>query len=179
MAKQVETIYGNALFELAIEEQKIDSLYEEAIALINILDKNDEFIKLLGHPQISREEKIKLIENTFAKRCSKDIIGLMVMVVEKGHAKKISDIFKYFVKLVKKEKKIGVASVTSAIILDESKRKAIEKRLVETTKYETMEIDYKVDESLIGGLVIRIEDRVVDSSIKTKLESLSKTLANA
>ena len=179
MAKQVETIYGNALFELALEENSLDSLYEEATALIRILTENDELIKRLAHPQLSREEKIKVLENTFTGHASKDIIGLMVMVVEKGHATKLVNIFKYFVKLVKREKKIGVASVTSAITLDEGKRKAIEKRLIETTKYETMEIEYKVDESLIGGLVIRIEDRVVDSSIKTKLNTLSKTLANA
>lgn len=178
MAKQVDTTYGNALFELALEEKKIDSLYEEATALIDILEDNEELIKLLGHPQVNKEEKIKVIENSFAGRISKEITGLMVMIVDKGHASKMVDVFKYFVKLVKDEKKIGVASVTSAITLDDSKKKAIEKRLIETTKYNTMEIDFKVDESLIGGLVIRIEDRVVDSSIKTKLNNLSKTLSN-
>ena len=179
MAKQVDITYGNALFELALEENKIDSLYEEATALVNILEENVELLKLLNHPQISKEDKIKVIEDTFGGRVSKDITGLMVMVVEKGHAMKMTDIFKFFIKLVKNEKKIGVASVTSAITLDDSRKEAIEKRLIETTKYETMEIDYKVDESLIGGLIIRIEDRVVDSSIKTKLNSLSKALSNA
>ena len=49
--------------------------------------------------------------------------------------------------------------------------------MVETTDFDTMEIDYTVDASLIGGLVIRIDDRVLDSSIKTKIEKMSKTLA--
>lgn len=179
MAKQVDTTYGNALFELALEEKKIDSLYEEALALVDILTGNEELIKLLNHPQISIEDRIGIIKDTFGGRVANELEGLMVMTVEKGHVAKMVDILKYFIKLVKNEKKIGVASVKSAVTLDSDKKQAIEKRLIETTKYESMEIDYSVDESLIGGLVIRIEDRVVDSSIKTKLTMLSKTLANA
>ena len=72
-----------------------------------------------------------------------------------------------------------MASVTSAVSLSDSQKAAIEKRLIETTSYSTMEIEYTVDKSLIGGLIIRIEDRVVDSSIKTKIDNMSKTLANA
>ena len=54
----------------------------------------------------------------------------------------------------------------------------VEKKLLETTKYESFEMCYHVDESLIGGMVIRIGDRVVDSSIKTKLYKLSRELRN-
>ena len=179
MAKQVDTTYGNALFELALEESKIDSLYKEALALIDILKDNEELIKLLEHPQIDKDSKKKIIEDTFGGRVSNELAGLMVMVVEKGHIGSIIGIFNYFIKLVKKHKNIGVASVTSAVALTDSQKAAIEKRLIETTEYNRMETTYTVDKSLIGGLVIRIEDRVVDSSIKTKLETLSKTLANA
>lgn len=179
MAKQVDTTYGNALFELAREEHKLDELYEEAKALTLILKENDELIQLLDHPQISSEEKQRVIETTFNGRASKDMTGLLIMVVNKGHIKNIIQILDFFISLVKKEKRIGVASVKSAVTLSDAQKAAIEKRLIETTDYLTMEIEYKVDKSLIGGLVIRIEDRVVDSSIKTKLEKLSKTLANA
>lgn len=179
MAKQVDITYGNALFELALEENRIDSLYDEVFALINILKDNEELIKLLEHPQIDKDSKKRIIEDTFGNRVSDEITGLMIMVVEKGHIGSIISIFNYFIRLVKKEKNIGVAGVTSAVTLTDSQKAAIEKRLIETTGYNTMETTYTVDKSLIGGLIIRIEDRVVDSSIKTKLDTLSKTLANA
>ncbi|MBO5425644.1 MAG: F0F1 ATP synthase subunit delta [Lachnospiraceae bacterium] len=179
MAKQVDTTYGNALFELALEENTLDSLYDEVNKLIDILKDNPDIIKLLAHPQIEKSEKKDIIENTFGKRVSDEITGLMIMVMEKGHITSIIDIFNYFIKQVKKEKNIGMASVTSAVSLSDSQKAAIEKRLIETTSYSTMEIEYAVDKSLIGGLIIRIEDRVVDSSIKTKIDNMSKTLANA
>ena len=87
MAKQVDATYGNALFELAMEEHKLDELYDEAQVLVNIFKENYELIKLLEHPQISKEEKKALIENTFKGRVSGDMTGLMVMVVDKEHSK--------------------------------------------------------------------------------------------
>ncbi|MBE5946763.1 MAG: F0F1 ATP synthase subunit delta [Lachnospiraceae bacterium] len=179
MAKQVDITYGNALFELALEENRIDALYEEVQALMELLKENMDLIKILEHPRIDKDEKKKIVEDTFGNRVSDEITGLMVMVVEKEHIGNILDILNYFIKLVKKQKNIGVASVTSAIDLSDSQKAAIEQKLIETTNYDTMEIAYSVDKSLIGGLVIRIEDRVVDSSIKTKLDKLSKTLAKA
>ncbi len=179
MAKQVDITYGNALFELALEEGKLDVLYEETIALIQILKENEDLIKLLNHPKVSKEEKLKIVTDTFDGKLADELTGLMAMVVNKGHVLKLIDILNYFVKQVKKEKNIGVAKVKSAVELSEAQKKAIEQRLIETTVYDSMEVDYSVDKSLIGGLVIRIEDRVVDSSIKTKLENMSRTLANA
>ncbi|MDD6402384.1 MAG: ATP synthase F1 subunit delta [Lachnospiraceae bacterium] len=179
MAKQVETTYGNALFELAIEEGKIDDWYVEVLELTSILKKNKDLIELLNHPQVDKLEKEKIIKNIFEGKISNEILGLIVMIMDKGHISKIVGVFRYFIKLVKEHKNIGVAKVTSATVLTEAQKSKIENRLIETTSYSRMEVTYKVDESLIGGLVIRIGDRVVDSSIKTKLETLSKTLANA
>ena len=85
-------------------------------------------------------------------------------------------VFEYFIGLVKEEKKIGIANVTTAFALSDKQKSDIEKRLLETTQYETFEMNYDVDESLIGGMVIRIKDRVVGCSIKTKLYELSKQL---
>ena len=78
--------------------------------------------------------------------------------------------------LVKEEKKIGVAYVTTAVELSEEKKQNVKVRLLQTTQYKEMEMNYSVDESLIGGMVIRIKDRVVDSSVRTKLEEMKKQL---
>lgn len=177
MAKQVETTYGDALLDLALEQGTLDTLYEEAQALVAALQEQEDLIRLLAHPQIEKEEKKKLVENIFDGRVSSELVGLFVMLVEKNHGSKLVNVLRYFIRQVKREKNIGVASVASAVALNDPQKASIEKRLVETTDFDTVEVSYTVDASLIGGLVIRMDDRVLDSSIKTKIEKMSKALA--
>ena len=66
--------------------------------------------------------------------------------------------------------------MTSAMALDDAHRKKIEQKLLDTTDYVSFEIDYKVDPSLIGGIVIRIGDKVVDGSIRTRINNLTQSL---
>lgn len=179
MAKQVETTYGDALLALALEEGTLDVLYEEAQALVTVLQENEELLRILKHPQIEKEEKKKIVETIFKDRISKDMLGLFAVLVDKDHSGSLIEVLCYFIRQVKKEKNIGVAGVTSAVALTETQKAAIEKRLLDTTDFQSMEIAYEVDASLLGGLVIRIDDRVVDSSIRTKLETMSKTLAQS
>ena len=77
---------------------------------------------------------------------------------------------------MKEEKRIGSARVVTTIELSEEQKEKVEQKLLKTTSYEQFEMNYEVDASLIGGMVIRIGDRIVDSSIRTKLYELSKNL---
>ena len=122
MAKRVSSIYGNALFELAAEENKMDALLSEVQTLQQIL-------------------------------------------------------LEYFVDKAKEYKGIGKVKVVSATELSARQKEKLTKRLLETTKYTSFEVDYQVDPSVLGGLIIRIEDRVLDSSLKTQIEKLSKGLS--
>ena len=71
---------------------------------------------------------------------------------------------------------IGQAKVTSAIAIDDEMKQRIKDKLISTTDYKEIEIDYETDPSLIGGMVIRIKDRIVDNSVKTKLENITRDL---
>lgn len=176
MAKLVSKTYGDALFELAVEENRTDSLMEEILMLQTVLKENKDFEKILEHPEISKQNKLQVIEDVFKGRISDALTGFLRIVVTKGRYKDLPDIFAYFIARVKEYRKIGVAQVTSAISLSDVQKQKIEKKLLDSTQYETMEIEYKVDESLIGGLLIRIGDRVVDSTIKHRLTSLTASL---
>ena len=85
-------------------------------------------------------------------------------------------ILDYFIQAVREYKKIGTAFVASAVALRDEQKAALKAKLLETTPYVEFEMEYTVDPSLIGGMVIRIGDRVVDSSIKTQLYELKKQL---
>jgi F-type H+-transporting ATPase subunit delta len=176
MAKLVAGTYGDALFALAVEQNLTDSLMQEIEMVQTVLRENDGLEKILMHPEIPKHKKLQVIEDVFKGRISDALTGFLTIVVTKGRYKDLPDIFAYFIARVKEYKKIGVAEVTSAVPLGEEQKQKIEQKLLDTTRYETMEIDYKVDESKIGGLMIRIGDRVVDSTISSKLSALTASL---
>lgn len=176
MAKLVESSYGEALFELAVEKNELDSMAEQVTLLAQAFAENPELAKLLNHPKISKEEKISVVENIFKGRFSDDIVGFLVIIVEKDRSSEIEGIFDYFQAKVREYKKIGVARVTSAVELSAEQKQRVVEKLLQQTSYESFEVEYSVDASLIGGMVIRIGDRVVDSSIRTKLDNMTRKL---
>lgn len=176
MAKQVSKTYGSALFEVAKEMQALDTILEEVLFVKQTFMENEALNKLLLHPNIEKSEKIRVIENIYKGRISDEITGLMTMLVDKGHVKEFVPVFDYVIHAIKEEKGIGVAYITSAVVLNNSQQKKIEQKLLQTTKYKIIEGIYRVDKDLIGGLVIRISDTVVDSSLRTQLDKLSKQL---
>ncbi len=176
MAKLVSKTYGEALFEIAMEEQKADLFLKEAQDILTILNQNPELDKLMKHPKISKQEKTDIVDNVFQSNISAEMTGFMKLLVNKERYGELPKIFEYLIDRIKEERKIGVAFVTTAVELSAEKKTAIRNRLLETTSYKTMEMHYEVDEAIIGGMIIRIKDRVVDSSVRTKLEEMKKQL---
>lgn len=179
MAKLVSKTYGEALFDLALEDGTLTTIIEEVNIVKEAIAENPDLLKLLSHPKINKEEKISVIENIFKGRVSDSLVGFLVIIVQKDRYDDLDGIFEYFIAKVREYKNIGVASVTSAVELTEEQKKQVEQKLLQTTKYSQFELSFYVDKNLIGGLVIRIGDRVVDSSIRTKLQMLAKDLRNA
>ena len=177
MAKLISKTYGDALFEVAAEENKLESHLKEVEAVLDVLKENEEYINIIGYPRIPIEEKKTMIESAFKGKVSGDMVGFLTVIVEKGRFSKIEEILNYFVDRVHEAEKIGTAEITSAIELSEAQKKAVEDKLLTTTAYKKIIAKYSVDKSLIGGMVIRIGDRIVDSSVKTKLETMARDLS--
>ncbi len=176
MAKLISNTYAEALFELAAEDNRIDDLYAQIDMLQKLFSENPEFIALLNHPHITQEEKLAALENTLKGRVDDEIVGLLRIVTEKDRAAEIEAIFESFRAKVYEYKKIGIVYVTSAVALDEAQKKKIEEKLLKTTGFKSLEKNYSVDEKLIGGMTIRIGDRVVDSSVRSKIAKMTSEL---
>lgn len=177
MAKLVSKIYGDALFEEALEKQEVDALFEEVKALLSIWHENEDLAGLLDNPKIGKEDKTGIIKEVFSGRISDTLLFFLIIIVEKGRQKEINAICNYFISTVREYKKIGVAHVTSAVELKADQKAQLEKKLLDTTSYVEFEMNYSVDPAIIGGLVIRIGDRVIDSSIKTQIYELRRSLS--
>ncbi len=176
MAKLISQTYGEALFELAVEKNKVEEFLEEVEGIRQILKVHPQLTEIFLNPQITRAEKEDVLVQIFTGRISEEIVGFLRLVLEKGRYQELDRIFAYFIDRVKAYKKIGVAHVTTAIPLSGAQKQRVEDKLLSTTAFETMEISYQVDEALIGGMIIKIGDRTVDSSLRTKLENMQRSL---
>lgn len=104
MAKLVSKTYGDALFEVALESGRMDEFRDEAVAVKAALNENPELFKLMSHPKIVKEEKVKIVEDIFAEKISAEFVGLLRLIVEKGHFAKVDTVLDYFIDCVKEYK---------------------------------------------------------------------------
>ena len=176
MAGKVAKVYGGALFEAAREKGNLQELTEESAALRKILAENAELSAFLNHPQIDQQEKKETLKAIFQGRLSGELLGLLDTVLEKGRQKWLDGILLEFEQRSREFRGVGQVLVEAPVEPDEGQKRRIEDRLLATTKFKSLEITYKIKPELIGGLVIRIGDRVADSSVKTRLEQLKGQL---
>ena len=92
MAKLISKTYGDALFELAVEEDKVDALLEEIGQLQQVLSENGEFGRLMNHPKIIKEEKIQVAKNVFGGRLSDELLGFLIIIISKDRYRDIDAI---------------------------------------------------------------------------------------
>ena len=142
----------------------------------NVVDANPELKELMSNPRFSKEEHLEILEKVFKGKIDEKLFSFLELLTIKGRYGYLDEILDYFILRVKEYLHIGQAKVTSAIAIDDEMKKRIKDKLLSTTDYKEIEIEYETDPSLIGGMVIRIKDRIVDNSVKTKLENITRDL---
>jgi F-type H+-transporting ATPase subunit delta len=178
MVELIAKRYGTAIYQLAVEKDQIDIVANEIASIKTVLETEEDFVKILNHPKIVVEEKIALVESIFKGKVSDDVMGLIVLTIVKGRQSHLVDIIKYCEDAIDEHNNIVSAFVTSTEKLDKPHKKQLNQRL-ETLTGKSVNMSYDVDKSLIGGMIIRIGDRILDSSIKGKLANMSKALYEA
>lgn len=176
MAELASKVYGDALFELAYESQRVPEYQKQVELLRQAFLDNPAFFRLMGDPRLTRGERVRILQGCLSDRISKDLEGFLLLTVEKGRFQEIDAMFACFLDRVRAYQGIGRATVVSAAPLDDTWKRRIEEKLLSTTNYRTMEMSYQVDEALLGGLVIRIGDRVADASVRHRLEKMTARL---
>lgn len=176
MAKLISKTYGDALFNLVLEENKMEETTEEIQVVLQSFIENRDLNKLLNSPRITKDEKVNVIDAIFKERVSDLVVGFLTVIVNNGRSNNIEDICSYYLEKVKEHLRIGVAYITTATDLSDAIKDEIKLKLMKSTSYVEIEMNYNIDKSIIGGLIIKIGDRVVDNSLQSKLRHLKNVL---
>ena len=175
MAQLIAYRYANALSDLALEQNNTEKYGDEVAAIYEAIKDDKEFIGVISHPQISGEEKLKIFENAFKGKISDDILGLISVAVKKNRETDIILMLSVFLDKVREYKGITTAYVYSASPMSKEQLDTVKEKLTKNLNKQ-VEIAAQVDESLIGGLKIKVEGHVIDGTIKKKMKDLKDQL---
>lgn len=175
MAELVSKTYSQALFEVALESNKFDEFIEEFKFIVSVCKEQPEFYEILKTPKINISEKKKMIDEIFQGKISQEIINFTKIILEKRRVKNLFSISKEFERMVYEHKGIVKAKAITTIPLGKREIDKLQKKLSDVTQKSVI-LENEIDKSLIGGVMIKLGDRVIDGTIKGKLEQLENSL---
>jgi ATP synthase F1 delta subunit len=175
--EEIARVYADALFQAAKEKGKLDAIHEQLGEFADTLAENREMQLFLFSPYFSSAEKLEGLEKALSG-AEPELANFLALLVEKHRMPVIFRIRRNFDELWKRENKRLDVTVTSAVELDPDLVDAIGKRIEEQTG-QTIELESKVDENVLGGVVLQVGNVILDASIRNRLDKLRKTVAAA
>ena len=171
----VDLTYGSALYQAAVETNKKDLILDEAFQVQGVFENNPDFFEFLNFPGISAIEKKDVLKNVFEGKICQELLNLLYVLTDKGRTARYSKIIKAYKDMVDREEGITYGTVYSVEPLKEAQIRKLEEQLTALLKEET-KLENKLDASLLGGFKIMVDGRIIDASIRKRLQDLSSQL---
>ena len=175
--EEIADVYARALFEVAEEHGLLDEVHEDLNAFAKALHDNREFAVFFFSPYFSTEEKKDGLKRSVTD-ASPVFMNFLEALIERHRMPAIFRIRDRYQDMWEEERDLLPVEVTSAVALDESTVESIGERIGEQTK-RTVELSSKVDPDILGGIVLRVGNVILDASIRNRLEQLRKQVARA
>ncbi len=169
--------YANALFEVGREKGKLDGLHDQLTQLADAVDGNRELQVFFFSPYFSSTEKIEGARRAIAG-ADPEFVNFLELLIEKQRMTEIFRIRREFEELWKHENRRIDVTVTSAVELDPAVVSKIGEEIERQTGQE-VELASRVDAEILGGVVLQVGNMVLDASIRSRLEKLRKSVAQA
>ena len=168
--------YAEAAFEVAVRDDAVDAWRNELDTAAAVVAE-ERIGRALANPAIPLETRIATAEATFGKVVGPKVLNLVRLMLRRGRIQELPRLAAEFRRLDDDRQGIARASVTSTLPLEPDEVSALKERLASSTD-RRVELDLKVDPSLLGGLVVRLGDLLVDGSVRSRLERLRNRLVS-
>jgi F-type H+-transporting ATPase subunit delta len=166
--------FAEAAFEVALRDEALDRWRDELQVAADVLGR-DEVVPVVDNPAIPLRQRQGLVERLIGTRVQPGVVRLVNMLVERGRIEVLPRVAEEYVRLLNTHRGVVMAVVTSAAPLTPDETAAIRGR-VEAMAGADVELRTEVDPSLIGGLTVQVRDRLLDASVRGRLERLRDQL---
>ena len=168
--------YAQAAFEIALERNELE-IWQEGLKEIAALTRDEEMMAMLQTPRLPFDAKKSLLQKRLGK-INPRAFNLALLLVSKGIFRRGNDIFQRYNALLDVHRGIERAKVTAALPLAGEDQELIARRLEKMVKHRVT-VDTQVDPAIIGGLIARVGDMLIDGSIRQRLDTLKNNLVGA
>lgn len=170
--------YAASLLELATESKQAEQIGQELAALKQIVTENRTFQLFLSDPGISSNERGEAIKRIFGGKVSPLLSNFLGVLNEKNRIGSLTEIADTYDQLLSEQLGKIEVDVTVAAKLSPEQLEQVRKKVSTALKKDAIIHQY-VDESIIGGLVLRVEDKLIDASVKSQLREMKQQLLSA
>ena len=173
--EEIAEVYGRSLFEVSQEQSKLDVMREQLGQFADALQDNRDLAIFFFSPYFSTQEKKEGLTET-VEDGDPTLINFLELLIEKHRMPAIFRIRRYFDRMWEQENKILPVQISTATKLDEATVKHIGDRIAKDTG-QRIELTTSVDPDILGGIVLRVGNSILDASIRNRLDNLRKHVA--
>ncbi len=173
---RVASRYASSLLDLALEQKKEDAIAKDMETILKTIDESHDFEVFLHSPVIQASKKAEIITSIFKGKVEEMSLKFLALVANSRRENILEVMANEFIAQYKKHKNILVTEVISATKIDATIEKSLKEKIKAIHSGE-IEMKNQVDESLIGGFILRIGDQQVDASVSRKLNDLKKVFS--
>lgn len=170
--------YAKSLLDLAVEKDQLAAVYADMQVLRQICKGNRDFVNLLRSPVIKAGVKRKIIGAVTNGKISSLTTAFNGLLASKGRERNLPEIITAFISQYKQHKNIYTVKLTTVVPISAALREEIIGQVKKAGGFHTIELEEKVDESLIGGFVLQVGDKLVDASISFDLYTIARQFEN-
>lgn len=171
MYEYLDRRYALALYEVAEEKGKVQQYLEDLREICNLIDTNKDFYEVIKHPQISTKKKKRTFINIFKGHIDEELLSFLLILIEKDRILFLKEKLREMEKIDLERKNTLKGIVKTTIPLTEQEFNKLVSEL-EKKYNKHIILEQIIDKSILGGIYLRINNDVIDGTIKSKLEEL-------
>ena len=173
---KVSNRYAKALLELAVETNNLEDCFSDMNKILTVCRDSKEFYLLLKSPIIKTDKKIIIIEEIFSNKLSELTKGFIKIITSKKRESILDSVAKSFISLYKEKKNIISAKLVTATEIDNETREEV-LDFIKKKGHKNVDLQEKIDKSIIGGAIINIGNKQIDASVSNKINEMKQNFS--
>ena len=171
----VDKVYAKALYQVAVEVNKEEQIISEAKEIAEIMKREDGLKKFVDSPIILVAEKKQVLGNIFEGQICEELMNFISILVDKGRTRHLDRIVKTLAQIAREKEGASAGIIYSVELLSPAQMERFQQETGKLLRTK-VQLENQIDKSLVGGIKILIEGKIIDASLKKRLENIRDTL---